>query len=229
MIVDYFTKVAESVPVYSKESVQIAQVFYASWMCRYGAPKLVTFDNGTEFAQEFGHMLARLGCENITASVRHSQANGAVERLVQSFKDILKKRVNNHVSPWLKALSSVRLAYMNRMHGAIGISQNEMLMGFRPNLPLPVGDVINVALTPADASQYIKELRNLVAELDHSALDQIEAQFHQNALEWLQRQAKRLGRALGALHVGKLVLELDAITGPLQRQSQRSLYSESNP
>ena len=38
-------------------------------------------------------------------------------------------------------------------------------MGFRPNLPLPVGDVISVAPVsepnPADASEYIKELRNL--------------------------------------------------------------------
>ena len=79
-----------------------------------------------------------------------------------------------------------------------------------------------------------RRLRNLFAELDQSALDQIEAQFHQNALEWSQRQAKRLGRAPVALQVGDLVLELDAVTGPRsywapQRQSQRSLYSESNP
>ena len=60
-------------------------------------------------------------------------------------------------------------------------------MGFRPDLPSPVGDVINVASvsepTPADASEYVKELRNVFAELGQSALDQIEAQFHQNALE----------------------------------------------
>lgn len=96
--------------------------------------------------------------------VRHPQANGAVERLVQSFKDILKKHVNNHVSSWLKALPFARLAYMNRMHVAIGISTNEVLMGLRPNQPLPVGDVINVASvsepTPADASEYIKEVEN---------------------------------------------------------------------
>ena len=64
---------------------------------------------------------------------------GAVVRLVQSFKDTLKKHVNNHVLSWLKALPSVRLAYMNRMHGAIGISPNEMLMGFRPHLPFTCG------------------------------------------------------------------------------------------
>ncbi len=224
MIVDYFTKVAEFVPVYSKEPVQIAQAFYAFWVCRYGAPKQVTTDNGTEFAQEFGHMLARLGCEHITTSVRHPQANGAVERLVQSFKSILKKHVNNHVSSWLKALPSVRLAYMNRIHSAIGVSPNEMLMGFRPNLPLPVGDSINVASisepSPAEASEYITELRNLFAELDQSALDKIEAQFHHNALEWSQRQAKRLGRAPVALQVGDLVLELDAIAGPLRGKAR---------
>lgn len=98
-----------------KSQCRLPARVYASWVCRYGAPRLVTTDNGTESAQEFGHMLARLGCEHITISVRHPQANGAVERLVQSFKSILEKHVNNHVSSWLKSLPSVRLAYMNRI------------------------------------------------------------------------------------------------------------------
>ena len=86
VMVDYFTKVAEFVPVYSKEPLQVAQAFYTGWVCRYGTPAHVTTDNGKEFATDFGHMLARLGVEHITTSVRHPAANGAVERLIKSVK-----------------------------------------------------------------------------------------------------------------------------------------------
>ena len=89
LMVDYFTKVAEFAVVYSKEPVHIANAFYGSWVCRYGVPAIVTTDNGLEFATEFSHMLARLGINHITTAVRHPSANGAVERLVKSFKQIL--------------------------------------------------------------------------------------------------------------------------------------------
>ncbi len=42
----------------------------------------MTTDNGKEFATDFGHILARLGVEHITISVRHPAANGAMEFLI---------------------------------------------------------------------------------------------------------------------------------------------------
>ena len=226
VMVDYFTKVAELVLVYSKEPLQVAQAFYTGWVCRYGTPPHVTTDNGKEFATDFGHMLARLGVEHITTSVRHPAANGAVERLIKSVKDILTKHINNHSATWLKALPTVRMAYMNRIHSAIKMSPNEMLMGFKPELPLPVADVLRVAAldmqdpSPSDAAEYVKELNNLFAELDVHALIEIENQFHRNAYDWIQRQAVRLGRVSDELQAGDLVLELDTIAGPLRGKAR---------
>ena len=225
-MVDYFTKVAEFVPVYSKEPLQVAQAFYTGWVCRYGTPAHVSTDNGKEFATDFGHMLARLGVEHITTSVRHPAANGAVERLIKSVKDILTKHINNHSATWLKALPTVRMAYMNRIHSAIKMSPNEMLMGFKPELPLPVADVLRVAAldvqdpSPSDAAKYVRELNNLFAELDVHALTEIENQFHRNAYDWIQRQAVRLGRVSDELQAGDLVPELDTIAGPLRGKAR---------
>lgn len=86
-----------------------------------------------------------------------------MEKVGRVLQVILKKHVNDHVLFWLKALPSVRLAHMNRIHSAIGVSPSEMLMGLRANLPLPLGDSINVASvsepSPAKASEDITELR----------------------------------------------------------------------
>ena len=53
-------------------SVPLSVVFYTSMVYRHRTPRQVTTDNGTDFAKDFGHMLARLGCEHITTLVRHS-------------------------------------------------------------------------------------------------------------------------------------------------------------
>ena len=160
--------------------------------------------------------------EHITTSVCHPAANGAVERLIKSVKDILTKHINNHSATWLKALPTVRMAYMNRIHSAIKMSPNEMLMGFRPELPLPVADVLRITAfnvqdpSPSVAAEYVRELSNLFAELDVHALTEIENQFHRNAYDLIQCQTMRLGRVPDELQAGDLVLELDTRSGPLQ-------------
>ena len=225
LMIDYFTKVAEFAVVYSKEPAQIANVFYSNWVCRYGVPANVTTDNGLEFATDFSHMLARLGINHITTAVRHPSANGAVERLVKSFKQILTKHVNNHTMSWLKSLPYVRMSYMNRMHSAIGVSPHEMLMGFRPGLPLPVGEITKIAtFEPAecdsvDAADHIANLQAHLNDLDQHALLEIESQFRRNALDWHLRHAQKIGKRQ-QLHPGDLVLELDTTPGPLRAKAR---------
>lgn len=101
-----------------------------------------------------------------------------------------------------------------------------MLMGYKAQLPLAVGDIISVSSalvqepSPFHAAVYIDEFRHLFAELDVQALAEIEKQFHQNALDWVKRQARHLGRNHDELQVGDLVLELDAISGPLRGKAR---------
>ena len=103
MIVDYFTKVAEFVPIASKEPFVIARVFWDHWICRYGVPLAVTTDNANEFEVDFAHMLSRLGVHHIKTAVAHPSANGAVERLNKSIKTILKAHLNDNPTHWKAA------------------------------------------------------------------------------------------------------------------------------
>jgi hypothetical protein len=59
VMIDYFTKVAEWVPVENKKPMTVARAFYDQWICRYGAPAVITSDNGNEFKAEFAHMASR--------------------------------------------------------------------------------------------------------------------------------------------------------------------------
>jgi len=98
-------------------------------------------------------------------------------------------------------------------------------MGFKPELPLPVADVLKIATvsvqepSPLDAAEYVRELNNLFAEPDVHALTEIENRFTRMHMIGSQRQAMRLGRVPNELQAGDLVLVLDAISGPLRRKA----------
>jgi hypothetical protein len=215
LMVDYFTKVAEFGVVFTKGALDIAWSFWNGWVTRYGAPEFVTSDNGTEFGAEFTHMLARLGVEHIHTSVAHPAANGAVERLVQSLKDMLATHINNQQSHWMQSLPSVRFAYMNRLHTALGVSPNEMLMGCKLRLPVAAGDILGFSAgsavltitepTTSEAHEHITQLLEKFEQLDVDALHNITKQFHNNLAKWQQKRAEIKHEPL---KVGDLVLEL---------------------
>jgi hypothetical protein len=122
VMIDYFTKAAEFAVVYDKHASAVARAFYYSWICRYFVPSHVTSDNGAEFAAAFEHLLARLGIKHVHTTACHPAANGVVERLIQSFKGMLIKHVNDHPLHWLQSLPVMRQQYWARLHSVLGMT-----------------------------------------------------------------------------------------------------------
>jgi hypothetical protein len=226
LMIDYFTKAAEFHVVYSKHAVAVAEALYYGWFCRYGCCEYVTSDNGKEFEAEFKHQLQRLGIKHIHTSACHPAANGAVERLVRSFKDILCKFVNDHPVHWVQSVPRARMAYMARLHSALGVSPFEMLHGCKPRLAVPLGiqlgaanlEAVDVEPSPADADvgarvvaqEYLEHLLTTFGRLDAQAFKGIKQQFQTNKRYVEKRGSEFARKASNALAVGDLVLELDA-------------------
>jgi hypothetical protein len=132
VMIDYFTKAAEFAVVYDKSAASVARAFYYSWICRYFVPSRVTSDNGTEFEEEFKHLLARLGIKHINTSACHPAANGVVERLVGSFKSMLERHVNSHPIHLVQSVPVMRQQYWACLHQTLGMSPQEMVYGRQP-------------------------------------------------------------------------------------------------
>ena len=211
LIIDYFTKAAEFYTIYSKKHQAVAEAFYYVWICRYGNCEIVTSDNGGEFAKEFAHMLARLGVQHMHTSACHPAANGAVERLVRSFKEIIAKFVNDHPVHWVRAIPQARMAYMSRVHRAIGVSPFEMLHGCSPMLAVPAAFTIgSLAVSDEhDIEEYVASLKAHFQALDNQALTLIEQQFKRNQQDWQKRRSDFSRKSKHTLLVGDLVLEID--------------------
>lgn len=107
-------------------------------------------------------------------------------------------------------------------HTAISLCSGRLLtfVGFRPALPLPVGEITRIATEcdSVDAADHIAKLQARLNDLEHALLE-IESQFRRNALDWHLRHAQKIGKCQ-QLHPGDLVLELDTTPGPLRANAR---------
>ena len=49
VITDAFSKMTELAAIESKSAITVALAIYERWFCRYGVPKVLVTDRGTEF------------------------------------------------------------------------------------------------------------------------------------------------------------------------------------
>jgi transposase InsO family protein len=62
-------------------SVTVQKFFWQNIVCRFGVPKAITVDNGTQFdAVTFKDFCDQIGTKIHFASIRHPESNGLVER-----------------------------------------------------------------------------------------------------------------------------------------------------
>jgi hypothetical protein len=213
LMVDYFTKAAEFAVVYDKTPAAVAKAFYYTWICRYFVPSHVTSDNGTEFETEFEHLLARLGIQHIHTSAAHPASNGTVERVVQSFKGMLRAHINAHPEHWLQSVAVVRMQYWSRLHSTLGVSPHEMVFGRKPVHAIPLAKLFVMAGS-------VLPVVSVVPDECAEVFDRIRAQFDRNAAHWptrLDNVRKRLQHE--RLAVGDWVLEL--VSGPVPALESR--------
>jgi hypothetical protein len=79
--VEYFSKWIEAKPLATITSVTVQKFFSQNIVCRFGVPKAITVDNGTQFdAEAFKEFCDQIGTKIHFASVRHTESNGLVER-----------------------------------------------------------------------------------------------------------------------------------------------------
>ena len=88
--IEYFTKWIEAEPVAQITAHKIEGFVWKNIVCRFGVPKRLVSDNGTQFAS---HLLKKLcegvGIQQVFASVEHPQTNGQVpyHRAVRNPRD----------------------------------------------------------------------------------------------------------------------------------------------
>ncbi|KAH8952462.1 hypothetical protein BDL97_09G086500 [Sphagnum fallax] len=91
VMVEHFSKWIELVPSPDKSSEGVAYAFLDRVLSHFGAPTEVLTDQGTEFQGEFQVLCDKALIDHRTTFRDHPEANGLVERVVQTMKRALRK------------------------------------------------------------------------------------------------------------------------------------------
>ncbi|GBN69123.1 hypothetical protein AVEN_79404-1 [Araneus ventricosus] len=81
VLMDYFTKRPEAIPIPDKKALTVAEELVRSWTSCYGMPMILHSDQGTNFNSAlFTKICKLLGILKTQTTVLHLESNGMVER-----------------------------------------------------------------------------------------------------------------------------------------------------
>jgi hypothetical protein len=129
--VEYFSKWIEAKPMATITLVTVQKFFWQNIVCRFGVPKAITMDNGTQFDVEaFKDFCDQIGTKIHFASVRHPESNGLVERANGIIMiGIMKLIFNQPRGKWLDELIKVVWSHNTTVSRSTGFTPFKLLFG----------------------------------------------------------------------------------------------------
>jgi hypothetical protein len=165
VVVEYFSKWIEAKPLATITSATVQKFFWQNIVCRFGVPKAITMDNGTQFDVEtFKDFYDQIGTKIHFASVRHPESNGLVERANDIIMTgIMKLIFNQPRGKWTDELIKMVWSHNTTTSRSTGFTPFKLLFG-------------DEAITPEEAkARSIRTIASTGDEADyHVTKDTIE-------------------------------------------------------
>nr|CAX83699.1 Gag-Pol polyprotein [Schistosoma japonicum] len=165
VMVDYFTKWCEAVPIPQQDAPTVSRAFIDHWVSRYGAPLALHSNQGPAFES---HLIAEicklLGIRKTHTTSYHQEGNGLVEREHRTIKAILQSFIRRSSAElWDEVLPQCMLAYRTSVHESTGFSPAILLFGHELRLPVETQSPL-LPYEEREHVPYIHTLRNRLAD-----------------------------------------------------------------
>ena len=95
LAVDYVSKWVEAIACPRHDAITIVGFIQRNILSRFGAPKIIISDKGSQFANKvFEKLMSMYGIKHLMGLAYHPQSNGQDEISNKEIKKILEKTVN---------------------------------------------------------------------------------------------------------------------------------------
>ncbi|CAH8658130.1 unnamed protein product [Dicrocoelium dendriticum] len=160
VLVDYFTKWCEAVPIKQPDAATVASAFVNEWVARYGAPLSLHSDQGAAFESQLMREVCRLlSIRKTRTTPYHPQGNGLVERTNRTIKGILQTFIERQqTNRWDELLPQCMMAYRAAVHATTGYSPAYLTHGQELRLPVELMSPIP-PLEACSLLDYVRDLR----------------------------------------------------------------------
>jgi len=110
--IEYFTKWIEAEPVAQITAHKVQHFVWKNIVCRFGVPRRLISDNGTQFAsRHLGKLCTEVGIKQVLALVEHPKMNGQVELANRVLLRGLKRRLEKAKGAWAEEVPRIVWAY----------------------------------------------------------------------------------------------------------------------
>lgn len=195
VLVDFATRYPEATPLKNIDAPTIAEALWKMWT-RYGVPKEVLTDRGTQFTGEvMKQVCALLGIKGLTTTPYHAQGNGLVERFNATLKSMIKKLCMERPKDWDQYIDAALFSYREVPQESLGFAPFELLYGRTVRGPLAVLRDLwtkdDVSAETKTTAEYVFDLRNRIAETCEIAHDALEHARDRQAHQFNKKAVQR--------------------------------------
>lgn len=164
------TKFAIATPIYDASALTTAQAFVHHVILKYGIPKMVVSDNGTNFISDTMKQVSKLlKMKRVLTTPYHPQSN-QVERFHRSLSSYLKAYVQNEKENWSHYLDYALFVYNNTFNSTTGFAPFELIYGHANEIPC---EITGRRIPVYNYQNYVNELRNKLHSMHQLAAENI--------------------------------------------------------
>ncbi|XP_039687900.1 uncharacterized protein [Medicago truncatula] len=202
--VDYFTKWVEAEAVSKITAEQVIKFYWKKIICRFGLPRNIVTDNGTQFAStRVVDFCKQLGIETKFVSVIHPQANGQAEAANKVILNGIKKKLEAAKGLWAEQLYEVLWSYHTTPHSTTG--ETLFTMVYRADAMLPV----EIDTPTWRRENFSEEANKVGVQCTMDMIDEVRESAHIREFAAKQRAAQRYNSKVipRSMKEGNLVLK----------------------
>ncbi|GBO05543.1 Retrovirus-related Pol polyprotein from transposon 412 [Araneus ventricosus] len=158
VLMDYFTKWPETIPIPDQEASIVADELVRAWISRYDVPMILHSDQSTNFNSGlFTELFKFLGILQTLTTALHPESDGMVERFNRTILNNLSIFASENQTDWDTHLPFFLLAYRSADYEVTGFTTADMRFGRTLRLPC---DILfgRPSDTPSSSNEYLNNL-----------------------------------------------------------------------
>ena len=171
VLIDFFTKFANAIPLKDHKAETVAKALWSGWIKTFGCPRRFHSDRGAEFEGTVIQQLCKLlEITKTRTTPFHPQSDGQCERTNQTLEKMLKVLCQEHREDWDLYLDYCVSAYNSTPSRATGYSPHYLMFGEEKVMPVNIiyGQHKEAAPEQLASNCYCEYVQDLRKKLDYS-------------------------------------------------------------